>query len=134
MQIASAVMDALGQSNYQKIVRRKSLFRTRDKEVTGMPNASRVIEALERCIMPDLNCEGCSYYDECGERPHALDNDIIAILKGRQTKAIIEGGGSTWWYVCDECHTAIDRKDKFCRECGRELMWNAKKLLEVVRK
>ena len=88
------------------------------------PDTAMVISALEHCIMPNGQCEGCPYEGECGERLHALDNDIISILKGRQTKAIIEGGGSTWWYVCDECHTAIDRKDKFCRECGMEVKWD----------
>ena len=28
-------------------------------------------------------------------------------------------GGSSWWYVCGECHGAVDRKDRFCRHCGR---------------
>ena len=31
----------------------------------------------------------------------------------------IEGGGSTWWYVCEECHGPVDRNDLFCRHCGR---------------
>ena len=31
----------------------------------------------------------------------------------------LEGGGSTWWYVCPECRRAIDENDKFCRECGQ---------------
>lgn len=30
-----------------------------------------------------------------------------------------EGGGSTWWYVCPECHGAIDKQDGFCRHCGQ---------------
>ena len=34
----------------------------------------------------------------------------------------MEGGGSTWWYVCGECHGAVDEKDKFCRYCGRQLV------------
>ena len=34
----------------------------------------------------------------------------------------IEGGGSNWWYVCPECHGAIDRQDHFCRHCGQALM------------
>lgn len=32
-----------------------------------------------------------------------------------------EGGGSSWWYVCPECHGAIDRHDMFCRHCGQAL-------------
>ena len=34
----------------------------------------------------------------------------------------IEGGGRSWWYVCGECHTAIDPGDKFCRQCGRKVL------------
>ena len=30
-----------------------------------------------------------------------------------------EGGGSSWWYVCPECHGAIDRADHFCKHCGQ---------------
>ena len=30
-----------------------------------------------------------------------------------------EGGGSNWWYVCPECHGAIDEQDRFCRHCGQ---------------
>lgn len=31
----------------------------------------------------------------------------------------MEGGGSSWWYVCPECHEAIDKQDRFCRHCGQ---------------
>lgn len=31
----------------------------------------------------------------------------------------IEGGGSSWWHVCPECHGAIDRADHFCKHCGQ---------------
>lgn len=37
-------------------------------------------------------------------------------------EAEIEGGGSNWWYVCGECHGAIDRADQYCRHCGRKVM------------
>lgn len=30
-----------------------------------------------------------------------------------------EGGGTTWWVVCPECHGAIDNQDHFCRHCGQ---------------
>lgn len=30
---------------------------------------------------------------------------------------------STWWYVCGECHTAIDYKTERCPECGRRIRW-----------
>ena len=59
-------------------------------------------------------------------RPSANDEhaDIQGSMKGlKPVPAEIEGGGHTWWYVCGECHTAIDRKDKYCRECGRRMKW-----------
>ena len=39
--------------------------------------------------------------------------------RGIPKQAEIEGGGSTWWYVCPECHGNIDRNDSFCRHCGQ---------------
>ena len=31
----------------------------------------------------------------------------------------VEGGGTSWWYVCPNCHGAIDKGDRFCRHCGQ---------------
>ena len=45
-------------------------------------------------------------------------------LQQDPVEAELEGGGHTWWYVCEECRTAIDTKDKFCRECGRRFKRN----------
>ena len=36
----------------------------------------------------------------------------------------IEGDGrSSWWYVCPDCHGAIDKDDHYCKHCGREIRW-----------
>lgn len=35
----------------------------------------------------------------------------------------IDGGGSSWFYVCSECRRDISPSDKFCRECGRRIKW-----------
>ena len=44
------------------------------------------------------------------------------ILKGQEPREMeLEGGGNTWWYVCPECHGAIDCTDHFCRNCGQAL-------------
>ena len=44
--------------------------------------------------------------------------------KENTTEPEIEGDArATWWYVCGECHTAIDRCDKYCRQCGRVILW-----------
>ena len=36
----------------------------------------------------------------------------------------IEGDRWTWWYVCMECRTPVNPKDKVCPECKRELRWD----------
>lgn len=40
--------------------------------------------------------------------------------------AELEGGGHTWFYVCGECHGAINREDRFCRHCGNAVSWKEK--------
>lgn len=37
--------------------------------------------------------------------------------------AEVEGGGSTWWYVCGECHSQLNPSDKYCNQCGRKITW-----------
>lgn len=58
------------------------------------------------------------------DEQHFIDKmDILDLLKGRKkVRMLIEGGGSSWWYVCEECQTAVDKKDKFCRQCGGEFV------------
>lgn len=45
---------------------------------------------------------------------------------GENVEPEFEGGGHSWWWVCGECRTMIDERDKFCRECGRRLKWDGK--------
>jgi hypothetical protein len=48
-----------------------------------------------------------------------------AEVLGRQmpVPAELDGGGHSWWYVCGDCHGQINRKDSFCRHCGRWITW-----------
>ena len=49
----------------------------------------------------------------------------VNLLKEQEPKEIeLEGGGSSWWYVCPECHGAVDRTDRFCRHCGQAITDN----------
>ena len=34
-----------------------------------------------------------------------------------------EGGGWNWWFVCEECHAAVDPTQNICPVCGRRLKW-----------
>lgn len=45
-------------------------------------------------------------------------NELIAI------EPELEGGGSTWWYVCGECHGTVELMAEECPHCRRRLDWN----------
>ena len=103
-----------------------------------MPDLEKVIKGFECChvmvhdLGPDkTSCGICPYKDVQTEEQidlggieciAVLHDDALALLKEQDAvEPEIEGGGSTWWYVCGECHGAIDKADKFCRHCGREV-------------
>lgn len=71
----------------------------------------------------------------------SIDSEFVYITKNEAKKCLelalaeetllsppthmeLEGGGHTWWYVCGECHGAIDNCDSFCRHCGRKVKWD----------
>lgn len=43
---------------------------------------------------------------------------------GKPVPVDIEGDRWTWWYVCEECHGAVDWKDKTCPHCKSPLDWS----------
>ena len=60
--------------------------------------------------------------ERCLELAEAEDT-----LMAEQVPAEYEGDArSSWWWVCGECHTTINTGDKFCRECGRKILWGTK--------
>ena len=53
-----------------------------------------------------------------------LSRMLDVLLKEQEAvEPEVEGGGMTWYFVCGECHGAVDPKDKYCRSCGRGLKW-----------
>ena len=93
-----------------------------------MPDGrEKVIKGLENCIT-GFDCPPeCPYLDDCNDlmKPMFVElaKDALALLKEQEAVEVeIEGGGSNWWYVCSECHGAIDRADQYCRHCGRKVM------------
>lgn len=36
----------------------------------------------------------------------------------------LEGGTSSYWYVCGACHGIVDVKDAYCKHCGTKIKWN----------
>ena len=81
-----------------------------NKAIASIEKARRLIEGRKEQGLDDY-----AIFEALTEA-----NDALQV---RQAEAEIEGGGHTWFFVCGECHTAIDTKDKYCRECGREIVW-----------
>ena len=87
--------------------------------------------------MPE-SCDRCPMnYDwiDCRALPNDSDISLSAesnteirqkwcpLKEMKPVPAEVEGGGSSWWWVCGDCHGAIDNKDKYCRHCGTEIKW-----------
>ncbi len=53
--------------------------------------------------------------------PWAKDMAERLLRKQIPVSIEMEGGGCTWWHICDECHGAVDREDLYCRHCGNKL-------------
>ena len=96
-----------------------------------MPDREKVIKGLEVCRDQNnppgyrfTSCvDDCPYHGNgCARK---LKDDALAMLKEQEAvEAEYEGDArSTWWWVCGECHTKIEDKDKFCKECGRRILW-----------
>ena len=48
--------------------------------------------------------------------------DALDLLKEQEpVEPELEGGGSSWWHVCGECHGMIEVRDNFCKHCGRRI-------------
>lgn len=41
----------------------------------------------------------------------------------KPVEAELEGGGTTWWYVCGECHGAVNYLADICPHCKTRLTW-----------
>lgn len=55
----------------------------------------------------------------CDVDPWAKEMAEELLEKQKPVDIELEGGGSSWWYVCGECHATVDDGDRFCRHCGR---------------
>lgn len=88
----------------------------------------KVLDAFSNCITKPKckNCPWgtCEQEHETVKIPLDLAVEVNSLLQQhRGVEAEIEGGEEIWWFVCGECRSAIDPKDKFCRECGRKIIW-----------
>ena len=80
-----------------------------------MTNREKVIKEFE-CEVRKAHGEGWDYVDLLTEDGFI----ILELLKEQEpVEKEIEGGGASWWYVCEECNGPVDYYDIFCRHCGR---------------
>ena len=40
-----------------------------------------------------------------------------------EEEAEIEGSGTTWFFVCGNCHTTLADHARFCQQCGKKVKW-----------
>ena len=60
------------------------------------------------------------------ERYEKIKDERDALLKAQEPVKVKTkcNTGLTWWYVCTECDESVSPGDKFCRRCGRRLVWD----------
>ena len=86
-----------------------------------------VLEALECCEFCDDNpdCQRCPMMkdDRCVVK---LKDEIRGMILGCEDAKVKTkcNTGLTWWFVCTECDESVSPGDKFCRRCGRRLVWD----------
>ena len=102
-----------------------------------MVDIEKVIKGLAHCTRPlEMGrggnfCMDCPYTEPIGFykfkcNSQQMKKDALELLKEHKKKQTsvekeMEGGGNSWWYVCPECHSAIDIKDTYCRYCGQRV-------------
>lgn len=75
-----------------------------------MTDREKVTKGIQECDLNGGLIGNCPY------------KGILLLLKEQEpVEAEIEGGGSTWWYVCGECHGTINASDRYCKHCGRRI-------------
>lgn len=97
------------------------------RSVNGMPDREKVETGFDLCANGDP-CMG-EKFTSCPFSPRnnaeqncgvTMARNALVLLKEREPVDIeIEGGGNSWWYVCEECRGTVDTSDRFCRHCGR---------------
>ena len=61
--------------------------------------------------------------EELTRKNEELEERVAIMEEGQTAEVEMEGSGHNWFFVCGECHTALNSTDKFCRQCGRRLVW-----------
>ena len=83
-----------------------------------MPDVEKVISNLHKIgnfLLDHFGIETAKKY------AHDLDDAAELLKEQEPVECELEGGGTTWWYVCGDCHGEIDNRDSYCKHCGRKV-------------
>lgn len=70
-------------------------------------------------------CDSCPYNtDKMRCDLATLYQDALELLIATEPVKTKHNNGVTHWYVAAECDVTVNPGDKFCRECGRRLVWD----------
>lgn len=103
------------------------------KDINQAYNNSSEFDTLSRMLdelkIDVILCKDCELKEVCitsrGDEWYCGDaRQKIDWQKVKGVPAEYEGDArSTWWYVCPECHGAIDPGEHKCRHCGAVILW-----------
>lgn len=72
----------------------------------------QILSSGEVLVENDLRC---AHLDECVR----IYQEMKKWETDRKPVEIeLEGGGSNWWYVCEECRGSVSDQDDYCKHCG----------------
>lgn len=94
-----------------------------------MPDREKVIEMLGKVsyffkslLAVGWQCDADTYR----EYRESVNMAIALLREQKPVEPHVEhdSDDDSWYYGCGACHEAIDYKDKFCRHCGRKVLWD----------
>ena len=80
-----------------------------DQDIQLLSNGERLVEN-------DLRCRNLSQCVRIYQTVKKWETDR------KPVQIETEGGGSSWWDVCTECHGAVDSQDSYCKHCGAQFI------------
>lgn len=100
-----------------------------------MADLDKVISALD-CLANGGGTYDClkfpcpyGFYGYTDCRKWEIARDALELLKEQEAvEPKKENDGNpepwtAWWYVCGDCGQPIDKVDRYCRGCGKQVKW-----------
>ena len=82
----------------------------------------KVTETSEQFIFSTIS----QWYEQTTQRKVEKQELVNALINYHGVAPELEGDPANgYWTVCGECHGTLNRRDKFCHECGRKVLWDA---------